>query len=134
MTKEEWQKVEHALSGVYGRVKLKADGREVVFHRGQLKKNRLGIIVLVDGEIRWEAREPKNDHPDSRYWRPSSRHLWTDSSRREMKKMTKRALKRLGYDPDEKRHYFRPDWPNATAIRRHYQKTFQHIELMEVCG
>ena len=48
--------------------------------------------------------------------------------------MPKRYLKELGCDPDEKYHYFDPSWPNVTALRRHYQKTFASIELIEVIG
>lgn len=134
MTKEDWEQVDKALSGIYGRVELQVDGRKVSFCRTLVGKNRLSIVTYVDEKIHGEAWLQKNNHPDSRYWQPKSRYLWKPASRREMKKMGKRRLQTLGYDPDEKQHYFEPFWPNATAIRRHYQKTFESIELVEVVG
>ena len=134
MTKENWAKVEKALSGLVGEVVLLADGRKVTFQRGPGGKNRLIIATYIDGAFRGEWCNPKKETPETRYMRPVAKFVWAAESRRRMKKMSKRKLKQLGYDPDEKIHYFHPLWPNATAIRRHYQKTFSSIELVSVSG
>jgi len=134
MTKEDWAKVEKALSGTYGHAKLKVDGLEVTFRRAQVSKNRLGIVTYIGGEFKFVWLDPKKEFPGQRYLRPVSKFVWTAKSRREMKKMSKRRLKALGYDPDEKWHGYDALWPSATAIRRHYQKTFESIELIEVVG
>jgi hypothetical protein len=50
-------------------------------------------------------------------------------------KLSKRRRKEWGLDDaDKKIRIYLPFWPNATAIRRHYQKTFESIELIEVVG
>jgi len=54
--------------------------------------------------------------------------------RAEYKKWSKRDLKYLNIDPNKKFTMFTPLWPSVTAIRRHYQKTFENIELIEVIG
>lgn len=132
MKKEEWEKVEKALSGTYGQAKLQVDDREVTFQRALVSKNRLGIGMYIDGELK--GKWLFNECPEQLYFRPAWKSAWPAAARREMKKLSKRSLKQLGYDPDKKHHYFTFVWPNVTAIRRHYQKTFESIELIEVVG
>lgn len=134
MTKEEWAAVEKAMSGYRGRATLKVDGREVKFQWLAVGKNRLAIATFIEGQFKGEWLDPEKATPEQRYMRPVSKFKWTAKSRRELKKLSKRRLEALGYDPDEKWHGFRPVWPNATAIRRHYQKTFASLELIEVLG
>lgn len=129
MTKQEWQEVEKALAGLSAQVTLRVDGKEVLFQRVAYK-NRLMIMTYVDDTFSLGWLDEKQ--PESRYMRPVSRWAWTEASRRKMKKMNKKTLKRLGYDPNEKIHGFSPLWPNGTAIRRHYQKNFTQIEMLEV--
>lgn len=134
MTKEEWAAIEKELSGTFGSVKLKADGHEVTFYRGLVGKNRLGIVTYVDGWIRGEwIVEPKK-HPESKYLRPDAKYLWSRKERLELKKMSKLALKQSGIDPDKKFEFLRSDWPSVTAIRRHYEKNFENIELIIIGG
>jgi hypothetical protein len=134
VTKDDWAKVEEVLSGYRGRVTMKVDGREVTFRWLAVGKNRLAIATFIDGSFEGVWLDPEKAAPEQRYLRPVSKFAWNARSRREMKKLSKRRLNALGYDPDEKWHGFRPFWPNATAIRRHYQKTFESIELIEVVG
>ena len=139
MTPEQWQQVEKALSGTYGYAKLKVDGREVVFSRGMVDKNRLGIITYVDG--RWEAKwiSSKTEYPEQRFLRPHEKYIYPQKRRDEFKKLPARVRKELvksvlRFAIDEKRKWFSPIWHNTVQIRRHYQKTFTSIELVEVVG
>lgn len=50
------------------------------------------------------------------------------------KKYGKRFSKEMGLNPDQKYVQCSPIWHSVTAIRRHYQKTFASIELVEVVG
>ncbi|MGE4406068.1 hypothetical protein [Pseudomonas sp.] len=136
MTKEEWARVEKALSGTYGMARVKADEFVVTFHRRLVGKNRLAIVTYVDGYMKGEWIDAKDQHPEQRCLRPASRFMCRPKERAELKKLRKRVLKELGpaFDPDRKWHYFDPSWPSVTAIRRHYQKTFASIELQEVIG
>lgn len=136
MTKEEWAAVEKALSGTYGSAKIKADEFEVTFYRTLVSENRLGILTYVNGVYRGEWFLADSAHPEQRCLRPASRYLCRPKERARLKKLSKPMRKTLGpaFDPDRRWHYFDACWPNATAIRRHYQKTFQTLELMEVLG
>lgn len=136
MTKEDWQKVEKALSGTYGRAELLVDGRRVVFQRGLVAKNRLGIATYIDGEFRGEWMLPKVTHPEQQYLNPVWHFAGTPKQRAAWSKMTKSMKKLLGpaLDPTKKFLVYHPTWTSATAIRRHYQKTFTSIELIGVIG
>lgn len=135
MTKEDWAKVEKALSGLYGIAKLKVDGREVTLARELVGKNQLGIVVYVDGHWKGEWIGTKKDCPEQLYLCGRDRFAYTAKYRREVAKLSKRRRKEWGLDDaDKKIRIYLPFWPNATAIRRHYQKTFESIELIEVVG
>lgn len=134
MTKEDWQKVEKALTGTYGFAKLQVDGREAHFQRELVTKNRLGIVTYIDGQWKGVWISAKEEYPEQKYLRKIEKYAWTPAQRAELKKWPKKMLKKYGYDPDKKRHYFSLIWPSANAIRRHYQKTFTSIELVEVVG
>ena len=136
LTKEEWARVEKALSGTYGMVRVNADEFVVVFYRRLVGKNRLAIVTYVDGVMKGEWINAKNQHPEQRCLRPASRPMCNPKERADLKKLRKRDLKALGpaFDPDRKWHHFDPIWPSVTALRRHYQKTFTSIELQEVIG
>lgn len=133
MNKEEWAQVEKALSGLVGQVKLLVDGRTVTFQR-YCHKNRLAIGTWIDGTFKGAWCSTKEPVPESRYFRPVAKFAWPADARRKMKSISKKDLKKMGWDPAEKYHGFSPSWPNATAIRRHYQKTFASIELLSARG
>ena len=136
MTREEWAKVEKALSGTYGRAKLKVDGHEITFQRQLVDKNKLGVVTFVDGHFRGEWISADKPCPEQKFLRPGSRFTHKPKARAALKKIRKKTREEWGdfYNPDSKWHYFSPSWPSVTAIRRHYQKSFQSIELVEVIG
>jgi len=134
MTKEDWGKVEKALSGTYGHAVIQVDGREVYFQRGLVTKNRLGIVTYIDGQWKGAWISGKEEYPEQKYLRPATRFMHSAKRRAEFKKWPKRIQKLFAYDVDEKLHYYDLIWPSVTAIRRHYEKTFQSIELVKVLG
>lgn len=134
MTKEDWEKIDKALRGIYGFATLTVDGREIQFQRRLVSKNQLGIVTFVDGHFNGGWVLPSNEHPEQRFLRKVERFVYSEKTRKSWKKLSKRRQKEWGLDPDRKSHYFSPIWPSVTAIRRHYQKTFASIELIEVCG
>lgn len=136
ITKEEWARVERAVSGIFGRAKLKVDGREVLLVRERVSKNGLGVVIYVDGS--WEGSwigVAKDDCPEQRYMCPHPRFRYPAKFRKELKKAGKRFCKKYGWgDPDEKVLIYYPYATSLTPIRRHYQKTFRSLELVEVIG
>ncbi len=133
MTKEEWKAFEHCLSGYFGHAKLRVDGHNVSFNRF-LSKNRLLIMTYIDGTFKGKWLAHDYSGPELNYLRPCTRYIHSPKKREALKKMSKRQRSILGeyYDPDNKFLYYTPAWTNATQIRRHYQKTFSSIELVEV--
>lgn len=140
MTKEDWKKVEAALSGTYGIAKIKADEFEVTFQRALVSKNRLGIGIYVNGWMKGEWYDPEKEFPEQRCLRLVSKFACKPKTRAELKKLGKTLGKKMtremgpAFDPDLKYHYYELTWPSVTAIRRHYQQTFQSLELIEVLG
>lgn len=134
MTKEDWAKIDKALGGLYGFAKLTVDGREVQLQRQLVSKNQLGIVTFVDGHFNGGWVLPSNEHSKQRFLRKVERFVYSEKTRKSWKKLSKRRQKEWGLDPDRKSHYFSPIWPSVTAIRRHYQKTFASMELVEVVG
>jgi len=136
LTKEEWARVEKALSGVFGFATMRVDGYEVTFHRVRVGKNRLAIVTYVNGEFKGSWGLPDKEFPEQKFLRPASRFIYKPSQRAKLKKLPKRILKEWGdcWQPDEKFHYFDPTWPSTNAIRRHYEKTFNSIELIKAIG
>jgi hypothetical protein len=136
MTREEWAKVEKALSGIYGQAKLKVEDCEITFQRQLVDKNKLGIMTFVDGHFLGVWFSAEKPCPEQKFLRPCSRFTHKPKTRAELKKLPKKTREAWGdfYDPDRKWNGFSPFWPNVTAIRRHYQKSFQSIELIEVLG
>lgn len=137
MTEDDWKEVETRLSGVFGMVKLRVEGRMIMFHRAQVATNRLGIMTYIDGEFRGIWMRPGNACPESRFLRPRAKYIYparvrsrvsqaSAKERQQIRKLNPNFLDHV----DKKLHYFDPIWPNARAIRRHYAKTFREIELL----
>lgn len=131
MTKEEWEKIEAALSGLLGRVVLIVEGREITFIRGQVGKNRLGIMMYVDGEFEAKWMSPENNCPESRFLRPKSGFVYSKKQRADLRKLSKKFLKSRDIDLDKKYIIFDPMWPSASSLRKYYEKNFQDIKLIK---
>ena len=86
LSKEEWARVEKALSGYYGIVKMQIDCREVAFQRQMAGKNRLTIVTYVDGSLKGAWVGSQNEHQEQRYLRPVSKFAFKPESRKRLKK------------------------------------------------
>jgi hypothetical protein len=139
MTREQWTEVEKALSGRYGKVTLRIEGREITLVRELVSKNKLGVVVYVDGKLKSEWIGVAKDCDEQRFMYPSQRFVYSarerDQQKRLLKRFGKRWLKEQGItDPNKKATIFLPFFPSATAARRHFQKNFPEIELVEASG
>lgn len=133
LTKEEWANVDRVLSGLFGRAELQVDGRKVTFLRVKRSKNSLATMTYVDGvfEGGWISHDAVA--AERFFMRPTAIFTYKPAERARLKKMSKRMRKLLGehFDPDHKFMYFTPYWTSAAQIRRHYEKTFNSIELLK---
>ena len=136
MTKEEWTRVEQALTGTSGVAKLLVDGRDIVFQRQLVGNNRLGIMMFIDGSFSWKWCI--NIFPEQKYLKRQEKFLYSTKTRAEFKKLSKRDKNYLAKDhafnADKKIVSYSPIWNSGIEIRRHYQKTFSSIELVETVG
>jgi len=135
MNKEYWKKVEDALNGVHGHATLLVDGQEINFIRAIVKKNRLGIVTYLAGELNKEWCRPDIDFVEQKFLRPRSAYIYSSADRRQLEKMSARRRKMINAkDPDTKVKYYSLIWESVASIRRHYEKNFSDIKLVEVSG
>jgi len=132
MTRQEWELVDRALSGLWGTARLRVDGREVWLDRALTGKNRLGIVVYVDGVIKTAWCGPPKEIPEQKYLYPQRRYKYRRKYRRILRKMSRKRRRELGVgDPDERWTCYLPVFPSVRAVRWHYGRTFESIELLE---
>ena len=109
MTKEEWEKVEGVLSGIYGYVELLVDGHKVSFHRTQ-------IMTYVDG---WYRGKWTGDDPETQYLRPVEKSVWKPKEIEKMKKIYgKWQWKQVRHEYEKKYTYCDPFWLSVSGIRQ----------------
>ena len=127
MTPEEWKYVEDRLVPPFGEIKLLCDDYEVTLQVQRIEKMKYGIIVYINGKLNWGwLREDCEER--RRFMRPISRPLFTPSQQKAEKQLAK-LLKRPSRH-DVKHVYWVPDWSSVTAMRRHFCRNNQVIELV----
>lgn len=134
MKKEQWQQVEEKLAGYIGTVQLVVDGYTVTFAKEMVSKNKLGIVTYVNGEWKGVWLSPSKPCPEQQFLRPTVKNVYPAKYRAGMTKARRKLLKEMNIDPDQKWHGFDLIWSSVATIRRHYEKTFKSIELVEVEG
>lgn len=128
-SKEQWAEFEERADRLYCTQKLTCDGFELSVTKAQISKNKLGVVVYVNGWIKgeWLGGE-KADCAEQRFMRPVERYAYRPKFRQEMLKlMGKRRYAQEGMDRKVK--YFMPDWPSGAALRRHLAKTCKAITI-----
>lgn len=81
MTKEDWEKVEKALGGLYGFAKLTVDGREIQFQRQLVDKNKLGIVTYIDGHFLGAWIMGTEEHPEQKFLRKIEKFVYPEKLR-----------------------------------------------------
>jgi len=133
MKKDDWEKVIIALSGVKGLATLLVDGQEINLVKQVVKKNRLGIVSYVAGEFNKDWLRSDMQFDEQKFLRPRSAHIYSSKDRILLRKMTPKRRKQIcAKDPDTKVHYYSAIWDSVASIRRHYEKSFNDIKLVEV--
>lgn len=128
MRREDWKTVEQKLSGSYGSVNLRCDGYEVILQVERLKARTYVIAVYVNGWMKgeWLLGETEESR---RFYQAKTVFLYGPAAR-------KKAVKKLGKRRAEEYGFLKsftsrtPYWTSVTALRRHFQKHNQSIELM----
>lgn len=131
MSPENWEKVDNALQFFYGSIKLRCDGyvvRLILMPSGSRFRN--AIRVYVNGKIKgaWYLEDCEERR---RFFCPKRNYLWGWKRRAELKKMGKRALKRLNIDPKAVHVSYSTDWTSFRRMKAHFIKNNEKIELIE---
>lgn len=137
ITKEQWQGIETQLSGDFGRVKLRADGYEIAASIERLKPLKFCIAVYVDGYIKGEWMNGKDDR-DLKFYHEKRGFVFSVKSRNDAKKklLDRRLDKRIRafYQNMVEGCYsvWEPYWTNPAAFCRHIRKSCTSIELIKI--
>ncbi|MBQ3566798.1 MAG: hypothetical protein IJA12_06435 [Oscillospiraceae bacterium] len=128
MTAEDWKYCEEALSGYYGRVRLKVDDYDVtlaVVPTGKLKQE---IAVYVNGEIRCEWFLNDCDIRQ-RFYQEHKKCFFSQKDlkkiKREKKEIREMLLKGAYH------YWYSPTWTSFRSLKSHLLKNNQSIELDE---
>lgn len=135
LTKEQWQQIEQQLSGLFGQVKLKADGYNLTLQVQGYKARRQCIVVFVDGVSKGEWH--RGEAPEAKkFCREARRWLYPAKYRVEAKV----KLKQRRLDPFLRSHYehvaesflalWAPYWFEPKSLTRHLRKTCADIEIV----
>ena len=131
ITKEQWQKVQEALSCPYGSAELICDGYKVnlqVVPAGNLK---FEILPYINGVFKgvWLTKDCEEQR---RFMRPVNLRLYTVKQIAAITKgLTKSAIKKYMPNLDKTIKVYNCCWPTFTALKRHLIANNQVIEFGE---
>lgn len=126
VTKEQWEKIEQQLQGIYGEVVLSFEGRKLTIEKRLIKENKLAILVFIDGTIKPANGFPGGEHFDEfvkSVWRERTHSVWSPTQRAKIiKTFGKRRAKKQFPDLEKKLSFWTPDFSTAASLRRKLQK------------
>lgn len=130
MTKDDWKHVEEQLHNFYSTVELDCDGYRVSLRLVRVDTYKNAIAVYVGGLFKGEWM--LSDSEEGRRFLPERTHyLYTPTQRKSLKKIGKAMLKKINMDPDKKYTTRGQRWTSIAALRRHFEKHNQRIELVK---
>ena len=119
ITKEQWKKVQDALSNPYGRAALICDGYRVSLQVTQVGNLKFVIAPYVNG---WSKGEwlKKDCEERRRFMRSKTIRLYTAKQTADMTKgLTKRAVKKYMPGLDKTMTVYSLAWQSFAALKRH---------------
>ncbi|WP_415714441.1 hypothetical protein [Maridesulfovibrio sp.] len=128
LTEDDFEYIKEYLSKrIYGRVKLVIDGYNITLVWSFETLFKRVIVTYINGELspKWIT----GGHPECSYWRPVRSFKYDTATRKRMKKISKRQLKKEGWDPEEKRVNYSPAWSSFKTLFAHL-KTFENAKLI----
>lgn len=131
-TKEQWQQVAKQLDSLFGQVYLRCDGYLVYAVMTRTGKNKLAILVYVDGVIigKWMTVSGAQCEEPRRFWRPQEQLKYGRKFVADMEKLIgKRRCQAKGYY--DKLRYYTPEWNRPLPFIRHLQKHNERIEIID---
>ncbi len=128
MTDNQWQNIDKQLMRPFGNVKLRVDGYNIKLALLPISRFALGIIVYVNGEIYFN-NDGEEDILKRFYQVKKSKAISTQR----LNKMPKKERERAERMNKTFISYY-PYWQNFSAMKRHFIKNNQVIQLVEQTG
>lgn len=133
MNKENWLKVEEALSHPYGFAKLKCDSYNLTLVVQQTKALKFEIGFYVDGYFRGIFLT-QDCEERRRFCCPHQASVYSPASRAKITKgVSKRNVSKWFPDIDKKFTYYGSHWSKFAPLKRHLIANNEVIELLETC-
>ncbi len=127
MTPDDWKSVEAGLFFPFERVKLKCDGFDVALMVRPIKSLRNGIYVYVNGKLDYKYLI-EDCEERRRFYRRIEKPKYSPAEQKDQKRLAK-LLKRPSRH-NENFVSYREYWTDFTAMRRHFCKHNQNIQLI----
>ncbi|OSQ49636.1 MULTISPECIES: hypothetical protein [Thalassospira] len=128
---DKWKQIEETLKGVFGKIKVQADGYELTLTKS-IDRERLVTLVHVNGEIKgkwFRAKNGKPLYPEARFWFPMRRRAWPIKKHSELKKaFGKREADQM---TALETVCFSPMWTSPRSLIAHLKKHFPELEIVE---
>lgn len=132
LTKEQWAKVEQAISGIVGSASLLCDGY-VVQLEVMRSKQKLVIGIYIDGSMAGEWVTDPGTLPEQKFLPIRSRSRYSAKDLKDMEKsFGKRWMKKKGYY--EKYQYCDLKHNTPKAAISHLKKACDHMHLLCAMG
>jgi len=134
--KEQWDGIENELKSLFATVEFKFNERKITVQKQQIKENKFGLLVFIDGKISLKDMEWKGEQADPlvrQFWRKREKSLFSPSKVAEMtKRMGKKAkaefISKGGWD--KKIIHYDPVFNTASSLVRQFKK-IEGLELAE---
>lgn len=128
MTKEEWIKVEAALSSIYGRVDLLIDGYNVSVVCLPYKSLRQVLMIYINGEFK--TKWCLEDCEERRRFCFRSKKCLLNSRERTKLKREKKSI-REAVKKQMTTYIYYPHWNSFRTLKNHLLKNNKSIELVK---
>ena len=127
MTPQEWKEVQAALELLYTPVNLNCDGYKVTLALMRTNQFRNAIRIYINGVIKgkWYIEDCEERR---RFFRPITKSMLSPKSKAALKKLSKK--RKLELETEYKYTYYVPEWNSFAALKRHFIKNNNSIELI----
>jgi len=129
-TKEQWGKIEKALTRLYSSVIMQIDGFKVNMGLRQLSTYKNGVVVLLNNELKGEWFTDESPER-TKFYRPVVHNMWTRKTQiAAVKRYGKREAKKQGYLDQRTGYSF--FWGSFPRLKAHLIKNNENIELVKI--
>ena len=131
MTKEDWAKVQEALSGLYKTVRLNVDGYNVALQLRMATAYKNVIAIYVNDVFKGEWM--LNDCEERRcFVQKREKSFYSPKEKERLNKVSKKMLKELKINIEAKFEYYQNHWSSFGALKKHLIANNKEITLVSI--